>query len=421
MKKSIVLILSIILTISSRVGLSQESDTSWVVNELQQLRTLLLRPQLNQQEKSIEEKIKIFSENTLPFAHVGAFVEPTSGDYMISFNTGSYIIFSYLAEALFINTTVIKDSGYLFGYTRYLAFATEMGSSLITPVEFAQYYGFEDIAIEVEKLPVEKRRLEDFFHANIIGFILAHEIAHHVLEHTIDPDQSRPAKRKREAIADTWATEKMIQAGQIPIFAVFSLLIFNELDERSFKNEDVQDHPAGMNRAVQLTEFIFKNIKDNEEKIKSKFAGSPYSYDQLLSGADTVNKLIKERAATQINTDMNPKDWLKPAVNGDRFAQLKLAEYYSPKEKDEDMPGFTDPIALKRMLLFHKMAADNIAKFDYFDSAYADYSMGHMYAFRKGVDRDYDQACKYLKRSASKKYNLGVHAYQTLVKDNRCN
>jgi hypothetical protein len=417
----IILLFGVFSTLLPMVARGQTSDES-IVKDLQKLR-VMFHPNLNTQERAIENKIKIIAPNTLPFAHVGADIDKQTGDRIISFNYGSYIRFLYLAKALYISTMVIKDDKYLFGYMRYLAFADSFkADELFSPIRYYQYYENKDLTKEIEKLPKEIRELENFFPTNIVGFILAHEIAHHIYNDPSNPDQAPKARRDREARADKWAANQMAEAKQIPIFAVFSLLLFNELDERSSQNEFASVHPAGIARAAQLTQYTLTHLKYNELKFRKLLSGSSYQYEQLLSGIEGINKLIKQKAEFQDKTYENPKKkWIYLAANGDLFAQLRVAEYVAPKEKDEDEPGFVDPDALESWLFWLKQAADNSSKFDYVDSAIAEYQIGYIYAFRKGVKKDYDQACKYLKRSADKGYYPGISAYDKLRENTMCN
>jgi TPR repeat protein len=99
--------------------------------------------------------------------------------------------------------------------------------------------------------PEIRRQLQGWLEYALI-FALAHELGHHArnaLYLANDPDEE---KRKKERIADEWATEAMLAAGYSPLHGVMLLTILMDFQERNLPSGYQSSHPPTAERALHL-------------------------------------------------------------------------------------------------------------------------------------------------------------------------
>ncbi|EOV1172295.1 hypothetical protein ACOLZ1_001818 [Vibrio fluvialis] len=97
-------------------------------------------------------------------------------------------------------------------------------------------------------------------HALVLWYILAHEIAHHVLGHLDNPSTSLAQNRKKEQEADDWASQTLIKLGIPPAVAYPSLMYWYFMDEYGVENEYQKTHPADLRRIRKMLEFTINNV-----------------------------------------------------------------------------------------------------------------------------------------------------------------
>ncbi len=370
---------------------------------------------LNVADRAVVEKIEVKVLNTIPLSQVGAYGR-VDGSPVIALNVGSCIKFSELANAIAFTSLVVKDERYLFGYIRYLAYADLFGVNFVTPQEYADYVGVKDFK---DRIAATKgvHELQDVMRVGILAFVVAHEMAHHVLGHLRGDGFTLADKRAQETAADKWAAERLLKIGLNPSMAVFSLLLMNESQQRSSSGEVMSDHPASIKRAANLTGFVVDYVVGNPDVIKAtlKEINAPYTYDALLSAVKSLDFMVRGRLSQQnIYDHMNGGSIIALAKGGDIFWQLRLGELYGS--------GAVDGISydLKEMVHWYEIAAANSQRFSYFDEADANYRAGWVLGLQGVVPFDYKAACKYMKRSADMGYVLGVEAYKLLVSKSGC-
>jgi hypothetical protein len=85
-------------------------------------------------------------------------------------------------------------------------------------------------------------------HIVVLWYVLAHEVAHHVLRHNFDRALSLSDSRRQEKEADTWASEVFIKLGIPPAVAYASFLYWYHLDQNSVRDEHRRTHPPDLKR-----------------------------------------------------------------------------------------------------------------------------------------------------------------------------
>lgn len=117
---------------------------------------------------------------------------------------------------------------------------------------------------------------EDFFrrqqggHLLVLWYVLAHEIAHHVFNHSYGVNQSLEISRKQEKEADDWASNIFISMGLPPASAFSAHMYWYFLDEFGVKSEFRRSHPPELKRIrsmLQLSISRFDEWNNNETLI----------------------------------------------------------------------------------------------------------------------------------------------------------
>jgi len=108
---------------------------------------------------------------------------------------------------------------------------------------------------------------DSLFNVNL-AFILAHEAGHHVLGHTLlDPKTLTKQQRFiQEEEADKWGANTLIRAGQIPIGAAMSLVLF----ERMFDAGIDDFHPSNDCREVALIQSSIDSLDEFRSQLEAK-------------------------------------------------------------------------------------------------------------------------------------------------------
>ncbi|MEZ9490062.1 hypothetical protein AB4187_15010 [Vibrio breoganii] len=103
-------------------------------------------------------------------------------------------------------------------------------------------------------------------HALALWYVLAHEVAHHVLGHLDTPSTSLAQNRKKEQEADDWASKTLIKLGIPPAVAYPSLMYWYFMDEYGVENEYQKTHPADLRRIRSMLVFTINNVDSWDNK-----------------------------------------------------------------------------------------------------------------------------------------------------------
>jgi hypothetical protein len=368
---------------------------------------------MSDSEQQASKRIQIQVPNSLPFAHVGAY--RAGGANLISINVGMNVRLSELSRAILFESKLIHDERYLLGYLRYLAYSDLFGGAFIPADNFASLYLGPSFQQGIDSLTPADAQVGQAIYANAMAFVVAHEIAHHLLGHIDDADLSGQAKRAREEAADKWAAAMMFKAGFTPTASIFTMLMFNEAYERTDKVTGNSSHPAPISRALKLS-AQWVEILSNSGKPGSAVT-TPFDQTmvaRLLSGARALDQVVNSQAEAQRALE-DPVRLAQAANGGLRHSQLRLGELYST--------GTLDAIEydIEKSRAWYRRAADNPALFDYMDQVDADSRVGWMYAFMPTeLKTDLPVACTYLRRAAASSYEPAVWAYKKLISESKC-
>ena len=158
-----------------------------------------------------------------------------------------------------------------------------------------------------------------------LGFVIIHELAHHIQRHTYSVPSTNEESRKREREADEFAYTVFDRCNLIPVFAAVPLTVLYLLDTDAIVNERKRTHPADINRLL-LTysknyEYIYK-FYSTEQRPDEKA-----KLQMLLNMASKSLKKINQFITRDENRTF---DWYKEkAEEGLAYAQLKLGHWYT--------------------------------------------------------------------------------------------
>lgn len=129
-------------------------------------------------------------------------------------------------------------------------------------------------------------------HLSVLWYILAHEVAHHVLNHKFGFDMALSKIQEQEKEADDWASTIFITMGLPPASAFPSHMYWYYLDEFSVLNEDRRSHPPELKRIrsmLQLTIDRFDDWNNNELLIPKLPKNETINlYKRLLVDVETL-------------------------------------------------------------------------------------------------------------------------------------
>ena len=168
---------------------------------------------------------------------------------------------------------------------------TKVGS----PWTFAYYNPQICSGISLPVFRTNKRAddLRELWVRGSIEFILAHELGHHVLEHTASNPKDYPESRKRETAADKFAFKTMAVAGMNPMFAMPIVLLWSELEGFSIEGEGT--HPAGVRRMHAMVAAA-KEAVDSDPEVKAALRrnGTQEQWDTLVRTLDAQLSVIEQ-------------------------------------------------------------------------------------------------------------------------------
>lgn len=172
--------------------------------------------------------------------------------------SGPFITFSYGLGRL-VNAVVdaiyslpskqsIEYVGYVVSEQR--SAATSWNGARTTPAlkPFYEWANWSADQIAQYRANPELQRTAELTSVGVLGFIYAHEVAHHLLDHVTYPAPDLQTKRDREFVADAWASEHLIRADVEPLVGVFAMVYFAALDCDALTRERNLIHPADIRR-----------------------------------------------------------------------------------------------------------------------------------------------------------------------------
>lgn len=246
-----------------------------------------------QRERSIVDKIEVRVPIDPSPVRVRAFNE--NGNPIIEISTGYSALTRMIVSGFVLSSLLNRDE---FGneYARYIAntYATGRIDGGKLPWEKA------GLSVEQKEKLINNTKYFEIEHGNhivLLWYVLAHEIAHHVLEHEYGDELSMQEIRRQEKEADVWATNALIRIGVPPAIAFPGLLYWYYLDEFGVKSEALRSHPPELKRIrwmlkKTIQQFDVWNLNERYfQKVPKESTIDSFNFLLLF-----VEKLISEQS-----------------------------------------------------------------------------------------------------------------------------
>jgi predicted Zn-dependent protease len=94
----------------------------------------------------------------------------------------------------------------------------------------------------------------------IQDFVVAHEIAHHVLDHLSTRPKDDEESRNRERAADEWAIEALAGVGELPLGGFVFCMLMLSARGNDIVFEHLETHPADFRRMDYILEGLVNNL-----------------------------------------------------------------------------------------------------------------------------------------------------------------
>ena len=218
----------------------------------------------SQGEKSIIDKIDIDVPIDPAPVRVRAFKK--SGVRKIEVSTGYSAISRMIVTGYIMELKLgIKNFGE--DYARYTAntYATGRLGGGEAPWEKAKLSSKEQQALFKDK---DFNAIQHGQHMIVLWYVLAHEIAHHVLDHAIEDGMKLSDIREQEKEADTWASNIFIKIGIPPAAAFPANMYWYYLDEYGLKDEYRKTHPPDLKRTRWMLQKTINRFDEWNSKEK---------------------------------------------------------------------------------------------------------------------------------------------------------
>jgi hypothetical protein len=152
-----------------------------------------------------------------------------------------------------------------------------------SPYDFAGWSKSDlEAFISDPQMHLEEMRLFE----GAFSFVLAHEVAHHVLGHEDTPAKNDAEQRERETQADAWAIDLMVRKRISPVTGIIPMLLSYTMGLNPINREVESDHPADARRLLEMYEGLNKRLPEFKESIEE--SGQSY---------ETVKKEVAQSLA----------------------------------------------------------------------------------------------------------------------------
>jgi hypothetical protein len=121
------------------------------------------------------------------------------------------------------------------------------------------------------------------------AFILAHEVAHHLLGHVDHASQSKVEQRDRESKADDWAIDLLVRKGVNPVTGIVPLLFFYYTTQHPIEAEAERDHPADVRRILDM----YQHLQNRLSQFRQQIIASGQSYENVQTQVQISIETLK--------------------------------------------------------------------------------------------------------------------------------
>lgn len=122
------------------------------------------------------------------------------------------------------------------------------------------------------------------------AFLLAHEVAHHALEHTDHPTTSKSIQRQRESAADEWAINLLVRKAVNPVDGIVPLLLDYYSTQHAISTESERDHPADAKRLLAM----YEGLKVRLPEFRHYISASGQNYSDVQKQVDLAIQAIHD-------------------------------------------------------------------------------------------------------------------------------
>jgi hypothetical protein len=412
----ICLLLAASISLATNVSAQISTNINVEVHQSYNFAASRLSPFLTNEEREIAANIE-FKYSHHPGDGTIAFIDPDSGRKTIGFSINDYLEFRLLGSLVGTSMLHPRSGDILDGYIQYLAWRsifTVNQEKFMSPVEFIDYFdpGFSE-TLSPSQADLS-RGLSLFVSDGIIEFVLAHELAHHILGHVGTNEKSPEKFRQEEFEADEWATKLLLKSGNPVPNAAILFQFLHEKQYRDIKVDFGAKHPSALNRAIRVLQLHKSEVTKWRRSAETRYLqiGVPYDHEATKITIDRSLATVEKELALIKMVNDNPSALINLAQSGDKYYQHLLATSYS-----HELNGFTADFS--KSVEWHSEILSSEHKFAYSQIAFANYSLGYFHAFHKKFIAKYgkniSKAKQYLKKSAAMGYN--VRAYELLTEN----
>jgi IrrE N-terminal-like domain len=122
------------------------------------------------------------------------------------------------------------------------------------------------------------------------SFVLAHEVAHHILGHEDSEADSPADQRQRETDADAWAIDLLVRKGVSPVAGIIPMLFSYELGLTPL--QETGDHPADARRLLAMYEGLSERLPTFKASIQASGQDYETVRAQVAQGLTLVRQEI---------------------------------------------------------------------------------------------------------------------------------
>ena len=146
-----------------------------------------------------------------------------------------------------------------------------------------------------------------------LAFAMAHEVAHHVLEHDVD---SKKQSIERERDADSWAMDTLLASGQPPAAALMVISYFSSLFEAEGASAT---HPAPPDRAREMIVRTLANL----DRFAPRAKANGVSIDSIREKLESARNQLDGTTSPGVDPEMEKAVKALFRAAPDAFSELR--------------------------------------------------------------------------------------------------
>ncbi len=353
------------------------------------------------------------SPETLGVNTVFAMVRPDTGVPLVVFGYSAQRALAEAGRAIAIARLPGVHESYLEGFLRYRATPLKFHEELMSAKQFAVRLGPPKVAAAIENMSETGTKIGEGSGVVLIMYVLAHELAHHVNRDVLKPDRTDEDQRNAEALADNWATSKLLALGVDPILATVSMVLLNELETQS---ESDTRHPPPLARALTIATESLRVAEKNPASIESYLAPVPTSTTLAANASAYIESLSKLRSFYQSRVNEEDRlqtdnSYLKQTAYVSTKARIAIGKAYATGER----AGIPQDWQLARFWMHNAQEGSDPYEYDY--RADAQVLLAKYHAAPGG---NMSAGCSMLGKAAAVKHSYAQALLKAAIRTGQC-